>query len=127
MELSQNFYEKHAQSFSDTRFCLWDVVRDFGVQFKKTDNVLDAGCGNGKNIKYFQDKCNMYGFDKSENLVSICKESGYDVCYNDILNISYRQNNFDYIICIAVVHHLDSQEKHIQSIHQLLKCLKKKW
>ena len=125
MELSQKFYENHAKSFSDTRFCLWDVLRDFGEQFKKDDVILDAGCGNGKNIKYFQDKCNLYGFDKSQNLVSICQEKGYNVCIGDILDIPFNENNFDYIMCIAVVHHLDSQEKHIQAIEQLLKCLKK--
>ena len=56
MELSSNFYENNCNKFSDTRFCLWDVVRDFGKQFKKDSYVLDAGCGNGKNIYYFQSK-----------------------------------------------------------------------
>ncbi len=46
--LSANFYEENSKKFSDTRFCLWDVVRDFGENFKKESLVLDAGCGNGK-------------------------------------------------------------------------------
>ena len=35
MELSQDFYNNNAERFSDTRFCLWDVVNDFGKKFKK--------------------------------------------------------------------------------------------
>ena len=125
MEISQYFYETHADKFSDTRFCLWDVVCDFGKQFKITDNVLDAGCGNGKNIKYFKDNCKISGFDKSENLVRICKKKGYDVIYGDILNIPFEKEIFDYVMCIAVIHHLDSREKHIYAIDQLMNTLKK--
>ena len=39
-----NFYEKNADKFSDTRFCLWDVVLNFSNKFKKDDYVCDAGC-----------------------------------------------------------------------------------
>ena len=85
MDLSKEFYDTNYQKFSDTRFCLWDVVRDFGSQFKKDDLVLDAGCGNGKNIKYFQEKCNIMGFDYCSNLVSICKQRGYNVFEENIL------------------------------------------
>ena len=72
MELVQDFYNNNAERFSDTRFCLWDVVSSFGKKFKEYDIVCDAGCGNGKNIKYFNDKCNMIGFDNCEKLVEIC-------------------------------------------------------
>ena len=72
--LTTKFYEENHLEFSDTRFCLWDVVRDFGNQFTSESLVLDAGCGNGKNIKYFQDKTNIIGVDKSFNLVKICQQ-----------------------------------------------------
>jgi len=123
MEIQQ-FYETHAQAFSATRFCLWDAVRDFGNKFSKKDIVLDAGCGNGKNMKYFQKKCTIQGFDKSANLVSICREKGFQVREGDVLSIPFPSEMFNYILCIAVIHHLDSEDKHLQAIHELMRCLR---
>lgn len=125
MELVKSFYENNAQRFSDTRFCLWDAVKDFSKNFKEDDYVCDAGCGNGKNIKYFQDKCNIIGFDNCHSLIKICENKGYNVVYSDILTPPFEENTFNYIICIAVIHHLDSEEKHISAINQLMKTLKK--
>ena len=124
MEIATSFYQENAEAFSDTRFCLWDVVRDFGKQFGPTDYVLDAGCGNGKNIKYFQNMTKIVGFDKSEPLLEICKKKGYDVFHSDILDIPLEDELFHYIICIAVIHHLDSPKKHISAIHELMRLLK---
>ena len=125
MELSENFYNVNAEKFSDTRFCLWDCVKDFGEKFTKNDLICDAGCGNGKNIKYFDNKFNIYGFDKCEKLVNICIDKGYNVCQSDILNIPYSSNHFDYVMCIAVIHHLDSIDIQIKAINELMRILKK--
>ena len=124
MEIATSFYQENAEAFSDTRFCLWDVVRDFGKQFTKDDYVLDAGCGNGKNINYFQNQTKIVGFDKSMPLLEICKKKGYDVFHSDILDIAIDDESFHYIICIAVIHHLDSPQKHISAIHELMRLLK---
>ena len=124
MEIATSFYQENAEAFSDTRFCVWDVVRDFGKQFGSTDYVLDAGCGNGKNIKYFQNQTTIIGFDKSMPLLEICKKKGYDVFHSDILDIVMDDESFHYIICIAVIHHLDSLQKHISAIRELMRLLK---
>lgn len=125
MELSKTFYEENAENFSDTRFCLWDVVKEFGKKFKKNDIVCDAGCGNGKNIKYFINETNIVGFDNCQNLVNICKNKRYDVSLKNILYTEYDSDYFNYIICVAVIHHLDTEEKHLKSINELLRILKK--
>lgn len=124
MELSSNFYENNCNKFSDTRFCLWDVVRDFGKQFKKDSYVLDAGCGNGKNIYYFQNISNIIGIDKCVGLVNICKNKGYNVNEGNIQSIKYSDNTFDFVMCVAVIHHLDSEELRKQSIKEMLRVLK---
>ena len=125
MQVSTQFYENHAAHFSDTRFCIWDVVRDFGnSRFTPNSVVLDVGCGNGKNMNYFKDKCAMVGIDKSENLTSICQSRGLNVACADVSNIPYEDNSFDYIICIAVIHHLDSEEKRIEAVNEMLRVLK---
>ena len=123
-ELSQEFYEKESTHFSNTRYCLWDSVKNFCDQFDEDDNVLDAGCGNGKNISYYNTKCNMIGIDKSKSLVRICKEKGYNVERGDITNTHYKDNVFHYIISIAVIHHISNETHRIQSIHEMMRILK---
>jgi SAM-dependent methyltransferase len=124
MDISSEFYETNCQKFSDTRFCLWDVVRDFGNHFSNESYVLDAGCGNGKNIRYFKDKCNMVGIDKSHGLVNICKERDYQVNQGSIEDIHYPDEVFDFVMCVAVIHHLDTEELRVQSICEMVRILK---
>ena len=124
-ELSKKFYENNYELFSDTRFCLWDVVKNFSGNFKYDSKILDAGCGNGKNIKYFNDKCEIVGIDNCNNLVKLCIEKGYNVLYSDIRNTIFDDNYFDYIISIAVIHHIDSEEGRLKAINELIRILKK--
>ena len=124
-ELSRNFYENNYELFSDTRFCLWDVVKNFSGNFKYDSKILDAGCGNGKNIRYFNDKYNIIGIDNCNNLVKLCIEKGYNVSYSDVRNTIFDDNYFDYIISIAVIHHIDSEEGRLKAINELIRILKK--
>jgi alkylated DNA repair protein alkB family protein 8 len=124
MDISSEFYETNYLKFSDTRFCLWDVVRKFGEQFTPESRVLDAGCGNGKNMKYFDTNCRIVGIDKSKNLTGLCIERGYNVQNADINNIPHAVDEFDYIMCIAVLHHIDNEVLRVEAIHEMLRVLK---
>ena len=47
-----------------------------------------------------------------------------DVVINNILNISFRSNIFDSIICVAVIHHLSTVENRIKAIQELYRVIK---
>ena len=43
-------YDNIAEHFSDTRYCIWDFVKNF-LENKSSDmKGIDIGCGNGKNM-----------------------------------------------------------------------------
>ena len=119
-------YDTIAKEFSETRYRPWSCVEEFLNDVKKGSKIGDIGCGNGKNMVYRRD-CDNYGCDFSQGLVNICKSKGLNTIYGDILDIPYENDNFDYTICIAVIHHLSTVEKRKKAIRELLRITKKKW
>ena len=105
-ESIRKVYNNIANEFSATRYKQWPCVERFYKEYTKPGNyILDAGCGNGKNMVsgYFYECC-----DISENFLEISKEknknAGLVHCYLE--NLPFRERCFDHIICIAVLHHL---------------------
>ena len=72
----------------------------------------------------YRKDCTNIGCDFSENLVKICLEKNLNVISGDILNIPFKDNTFDYTICIAVIHHLSTNEKRKKAISELLRVTK---
>ena len=118
------FYEKNYEEFSKTRYSIWDSVKKFSESFKKDSLVLDAGCGNGKNMNYLKDKCEIIGIDSCKNFVTLCKERQLNVLESNILNLPFEDSTFDYIISIAVIHHLKTESERYKAIDEMLRVLK---
>ena len=120
----KDVYNKIAKEFSNTRYRPWTCVESFLDKVEIGCKIGDIGCGNGKNMKYRVD-CENYGCDFSEELVKICKGDGLDVVYGDILSVPFEDKQFDYTICIAVIHHLSTPEKRKKAIDEVIRVTKK--
>jgi SAM-dependent methyltransferase len=119
----KDVYNSIANEFSDTRYRPWTCVESFLDNLEKDEIIGDIGCGNGKNMLYRKDLIN-YGCDFSKELVKICLKQNLNVIEGDILNIPYKDNSFDYTLCIAVIHHLSTIDKRIKSINELIRVTK---
>jgi SAM-dependent methyltransferase len=64
------------------------------------------------------------GCDRSYKLLEIARQKGYEVLFCDILSPPYRPNSFDAVICIAVIHHLSTEEHRLHAIRNLIKIVK---
>lgn len=120
----KNVYNKIANEFSNTRYRPWTCVENFLDNIETNSLIGDIGCGNGKNMNYRND-CKFKGCDFSNKLVDICKNKNLDVIYGDILNIPFNTEEFDYTLCIAVIHHLSKIDKRKKAIEELLRVTKK--
>ena len=49
------------------------------------------------------------GCDNSINLCSICARNGHHILACDLTQLPYKEDSFDALICIAVMHHLASK------------------
>ena len=122
----KDFYNSYSERFSQTRYAVWDVVKNFNSSIDPKSKILDAGCGNGKNMAYLQNEGHtINGIDFSDSLLDICREKSLNVQNSDIRNLPFQDETYDYVISIAVIHHLSSYCEQDKAIRELLRVTRK--
>lgn len=144
-------YEKIAPHFSSTRHSPWPRVAAFLEAQRPGSIGLDVGCGNGKYLDV-NPTLHIFGSDRSNELVRLARNrgtstnsrrgtdtnaaakpqeagqggagGGTEVAVADGLALPYRLDAFDFVICIAVVHHLSTRERRVEAIGELLSRLR---
>jgi tRNA (uracil-5-)-methyltransferase TRM9 len=116
-------YNIIASEFSHTRYKPWPCIEEFIDSLEPGSKILDAGCGNGRNM-LLRDDCTFVGFDASSEMVKICQERSLNVKVGSIVDIPHEDNEFDAVMTIAVVHHLKTQELRVKAIQELSRVTK---
>ena len=116
-------YTTIAQDFDKTRGYVWPCVKRFleSNNHKTDSSVLEAGCGNGRNLKYAQSLgyTDVAGFDICPEFVSICREKkGLNVFCGNILEPLSKK--YDIIMAVAVIHHLETEGQRQRAIKNLI-------
>lgn len=125
-----NFYKEAAEDFSRTRTVIWPGVMHFLNHIPNTSTILDAGCGNGKNI--MKTSHNFIGLDSCEELLNIIrtkkevnnKTNIIDLVNASIISIPFKNNYFDAVMSIAVVHHIEQFLDRIKAFEELIRVCK---
>ena len=106
--INKDTYSEISLEFSTTRAYVWKCVKDFCnlIDDSEEKNIIEIGCGNGKNIQYINSKkkVNIIGVDNCQNFVNLC-------C--------------DYMLCIAVFHHVLTDQDRQIAIKEILRVMKK--
>ena len=66
----------------------------------------------------------MLGSDICPELVAIGHSRGHEVLTCDCLHLPYRKSLFDGVICIAVIHHLSSESRRLESLMEMARVLR---
>uniref|UniRef100_A0A182N2V9 Fe2OG dioxygenase domain-containing protein n=1 Tax=Anopheles dirus TaxID=7168 RepID=A0A182N2V9_9DIPT len=116
-------YNEIAKHFSDTRHSPWPRVEAFVRSLPPGAVLLDIGCGNGKYLA--ANECAlMFGCDRSDGLLQVCVERGFNVLQCDCLAVPFRDESVDACISIAVIHHLATDRRREQAIAEMLRVLR---
>lgn len=115
-------YSIIASDFSKTRYKKWNCVNNFLSNVIKSDSILELGCGNGKNI--YDIKEQSIGVDICPEFCKICRDKGIIVIESNVLDIDFPEESFDYILCIAVIHHLKEENDKLKLLNIIKKILK---
>lgn len=121
-EYVHNTYQKIAEHFSNTRAYVWKSVKEFLKKVESNSIILEVGCGNGKNLNYRKDCINL-GCDLCKNFCSITNRKGAESLVANNLYLPFTDNSIDYILSIAVIHHLSTRERRMKSIYELIRIL----
>lgn len=90
----------------------------------KPRKILDVGCGDGSLIKKIKNKfynIKVYGIDINPNVLklnSVFKEKNFSK--QDLLNLSFKKNNFDVVICLDVLEHIKDLNSAVNEIKRVL-------
>ena len=107
-ESTLNYYQTNSESFIENtvNVDVNDLYRPFLENMPSTGKVLDAGCGSGRDTKFFLEKgFNVVAFDNSPNMVRHAAEfTGQEVLLMSFEDIEFK-DNFDGIwACASVLH-----------------------
>ncbi|KAI1431844.1 uracil-5--methyltransferase TRM9 [Xylaria sp. CBS 124048] len=119
-------YESIAGHFSSTRYKPWPFIASFLRDRVTSGSIgLDVGCGNGKYLGVREaGDVHIVGSDRSPSLVRIARGRGFEVAVADGLALPFRPRCADFVLCIAVIHHMSTKERRIDALRKLLECLR---
>jgi 2-polyprenyl-3-methyl-5-hydroxy-6-metoxy-1,4-benzoquinol methylase len=129
LEIVRHNYDEIAKDFDETRKkALWPEMVKLAGEVKDGDKVLDVGCGNGRLLEALADKNILYtGIDQSEKLLAAAKKNypGRTFSTGNLLELTkLPELNFDYVFCLAVLHHLPGQDLRLAALRQLKNKIK---
>ncbi|ODN02324.1 Alkylated DNA repair protein alkB 8 [Orchesella cincta] len=121
-DLVHKVYENIAAHFTETRHKPWPKVREFVENLKPGDRMLDVGCANGKYFRINNDILEV-GMDMSTGLLEKCLEKGNEVVRANALSLPFKDDHFESVISIAVLHHIATKERRQRFIEEIMRVL----
>ena len=119
-------YNKFAKLYADyTEPKLLQFQLNKFISLLKGKKVLDVGCGAGRDIAYFKDEgLDVMGIDISDGLLEEAKKRvKANVKKMDLLNLKFKESEFDGVWCMATLADIPKKEavKALQGINKILK------
>lgn len=121
-----DIYDSISDHFSDTRISVWDGVKDFLDKQSVLSQGFEIGCGNGKNMRYAEKLGHtISGIDTCRQFVIMCKSKyNLDVNIGNAVIQTFVDCIFDYVISIAVFHHISTNEMRTKALLNMINVLR---
>lgn len=105
-------------------------------RYVETKNILDAGCGEGRNLNWFlRNNYSVFGIDKNASAIKMLQFvarginpaiSRENFIVSPLEKTSFPDASFDAIICSAVLHFADNEMHFYKMLDELMRLLTKK-
>lgn len=133
LKIVRENYQAIAGEFSQTRHKrLWPTLAGLAARVPAGSSVLDVGCGNGRLRQAWQGQAVHYvGVEQSQRLLDLAQREeryrldGQAFYLGNILELGrLGLAPFDFVFCVAVLHHLPGQALREQGLTQLASQVK---
>jgi len=112
-------FDKIAREWDERRKAPSSPLPFFQKIIGKEDRILDAGCGNGRNLIEIAKSCSeAYGLDSSTGMVNFCRGNlisngvhNAGCIDGNIMGLPFADGFFDKVLLAAVIHHLSRKEQ----------------
>ncbi|KAF4532852.1 hypothetical protein B566_EDAN001455, partial [Ephemera danica] len=102
---------------------VWPRVRHFLQDLEPGSLVCDVGCGSGKYLHVNPDVFKVGG-DRCSRLTELAREKEHEVMVCDNLALPFRDDSFDAVLSVAVVHHFATTERRVNALRELARVLR---
>ncbi|XP_058060147.1 uncharacterized protein LOC131210858 [Anopheles bellator] len=86
--------------------------------------VCDVGCGNGRYLSGLNPLIYTIGVDRCYRLTQVAHGKDGEVAICDNLDLPFRDESFDAVLSLAVVHHFATAERRVGAIRELARILR---
>ncbi len=140
-ELNQEFYDKFASSFADSRAATEPGVERILAHIEAGDRLLDLGCGNGRVALQLPRGCRYVGVDFSAEILALAKahvmasqaenpklKASHFVAADLVADpwpalVAEISTRYDWILLRAVLHHVPGFEHRREIVAQAASLL----
>ena len=120
------------KAFGNTDIYLIDAI--LKEYFRDVKSVLDAGCGEGRNLPYFlMNNYRVRGIDENAAAIRLCRimaksyqknEELYDFTEGDLRTLPYNDHEFELVIISAVLHFASNENDFLKMLEELVRVTK---
>jgi len=98
-------------------------------RYQSKSIILDAGCGNGRNLKWFYNNDYIvYGIDENIDLINGVREKykkyATHFSVQNVATLNFDENMFDHIVCNALLHFAENEIHFTKMLSELVRVLK---
>lgn len=116
------------KSLSDYNQYRQDLFKKINFHFKRNKKMLEIGCGDGLDSEVLRD---VYGVEVLATDVykhELIEEREVNFELADVTNLPFKDESFDYVYLLDVLHHIDeeeqSREEHDKAFKEIYRVLK---
>jgi len=120
------YYSKY--SYSSTGYLSPITVQSYNSlldefePFRKTNKMLDIGCGRGWFLQEAQKRgWNVYGSEYSEEAIKICESNGLEMKEGKLQPDTFPNEEFDIITSFEVIEHINNPIEETSHIYNFLR------
>ncbi|KAK7496549.1 hypothetical protein BaRGS_00012201 [Batillaria attramentaria] len=117
-------YDQIAPHIQDLKQRTWPRVKDFLDSLAPGSFVADIGCGNGRYLQANPSVVSL-GLDTCQSFVEAASAKGSEVMSADNLSLPFRDEIFDAVLSVGVIHHFASLERRVRAVEELVRILSK--